>query len=62
MLADVDYLDTWKAMEEFVDEGKVRSLGLSNFNIQQIERVLSSSRIKPANLQVKLAKFLCLLL
>ena len=62
ILADVDYLDTWKAMEEFVDEGKVRSLGLSNFNIQQIERVLSSSRIKPANLQVKLAKFLCLLL
>ena len=49
-------------MEEFVDEGKVRSLGLSNFNIQQIERVLSGSRIKPANLQVKLAKFLCLLL
>ena len=62
ILADVDYLDTWKAMEEFVDEGKVRSLGLSNFNIQQIERVLSSSRIEPANLQVKLAKFFCLLL
>lgn len=36
---DLDFLDTWKAMEECVEKGLTRSIGLSNFNIQQIERV-----------------------
>ena len=41
-------------MEAQVDAGRVKSIGLSNFNSQQIERIVKSARIKPANLQVEL--------
>jgi len=42
----------WKAMEAQVDAGKAKSIGLSNFNLEQIERIVTSARIQPANLQV----------
>jgi len=51
MNSDIDYLDTWKAMEKAVEVGKVRSIGLSNFNMKQIQRVFDHGTIKPAVLQ-----------
>lgn len=42
---------TWKAMEDSVKEGKVKSIGLSNFTVKQIQMILSKARIKPQNLQ-----------
>jgi len=51
--SDVDYLDTWKAMEKLVKLGLVKSIGLSNFNSQQIERVLAAAEIKPVANQVE---------
>ena len=51
--SDVDYLETWTAMESLVDEGLVKNIGLSNFNHEQIERVLKIARIHPAMLQVE---------
>ena len=53
LLSDVDYLDTWKEMEKCVDLGLVRSLGMSNFNSEQLQRVIDESRIKPVNLQIE---------
>ena len=50
--SDVDYLETWEAFEEFVDEGLVKAIGLSNFNSEQITRVLDKCRIKPTMNQV----------
>ncbi|CAD7083082.1 unnamed protein product [Hermetia illucens] len=50
---DVDYLDTWKAMEALVKKGLVRSIGLSNFNAEQTERVLKNCEIKPVTNQVE---------
>ncbi|XP_016978087.1 aldo-keto reductase family 1 member B1 isoform X2 [Drosophila rhopaloa] len=50
---DVDYLDTYKSMEQLVDLGLVRSLGLSNFNAKQLERLLESCQIKPVALQIE---------
>ncbi|KFM61756.1 Alcohol dehydrogenase [NADP(+)], partial [Stegodyphus mimosarum] len=44
----VDLVETWKAMEKLVDKGLVRSIGISNFNSKQIQRVYDSARIKPA--------------
>lgn len=52
--SDVDYIDTWKAMEKLVDIGLVRSIGISNFNSQQIGRLLANCRIKPVNNQVSI--------
>lgn len=50
---DIDYVDTWKAMEKLVESGKVRSLGVSNFNSQQLERLIASAKIRPTANQVE---------
>lgn len=51
--SNVDYVDTWKAMERLVDLGLVKSIGISNFNSEQIQRVLNVARIKPVLNQVR---------
>ncbi|CDW56730.1 Aldo ket red domain containing protein [Trichuris trichiura] len=50
---NVDYLETWRGMEDVLSKGLTRSIGLSNFNISQIARVLDSCTVKPHNLQVQ---------
>ena len=50
--SDVDYLESWHELENFVDQGKVKSIGLSNFNSQQIDRIIQNSKIQPAVDQV----------
>ncbi|HEY8435615.1 MAG TPA: aldo/keto reductase [Haloplasmataceae bacterium] len=46
--------ETWKAMEELYYEGKVRAIGLSNFNIHHIEDLLKVATVIPAANQVEL--------
>ncbi|KAH8869706.1 Aldo-keto reductase family 1 member B1 [Schistosoma japonicum] len=53
-LDNVPHEDTWKEMEKLVDEGLVKSIGLSNFNKRQIQNILEHCRIKPANLQIEI--------
>lgn len=53
LFSDVDYVDTWKAMEQLVKSGKVRSIGLSNFNSEQIKRILEVAEIKPVTNQIE---------
>jgi diketogulonate reductase-like aldo/keto reductase len=43
----------WQQLEELYDEGKIKALGLSNFNIPLIEDLLSYARIRPVYLQNK---------
>uniref|UniRef100_A0A2M3ZB15 Putative aldo/keto reductase family n=1 Tax=Anopheles braziliensis TaxID=58242 RepID=A0A2M3ZB15_9DIPT len=52
-LTEVDYLDTWKAMEKLLKTGKVRAIGVSNFNSEQIARLLAECEIKPVTNQVE---------
>lgn len=50
---ETSLLETWKAMEELVKCGKVRSIGLSNFNAYQVDCIVAGASIKPAVLQVE---------
>lgn len=43
----------WGAMEEAVDAGKIRAIGVSNFNIHHINALLEGARIKPAANQME---------
>lgn len=49
----VTLLDTWQAMERLVDEGKCRSIGLSDANLENLKKLTGSARIKPAVMQVE---------
>ncbi|XP_063931781.1 aldo-keto reductase family 1 member A1-like isoform X2 [Zophobas morio] len=53
-----DHVALWKKMEEQVDAGRTKNIGLSNYNISQITTVLKSARIKPACLQIELHVYL----
>jgi diketogulonate reductase-like aldo/keto reductase len=49
----VDYVETWKGMEQLVRDGLVKHIGFSNFNHKQVQRVLEIAQIKPEILQVE---------
>ncbi|CRL30209.1 Aldo/keto reductase [Penicillium camemberti] len=55
---DIDYLDTYKAMEGVLKSGKVKAIGVSNFSRQEIERILEKATIKPAVHQMELHPWL----
>jgi diketogulonate reductase-like aldo/keto reductase len=45
--------ETWRAMEELYEKGKIRAIGVSNFMIPHLERLMENSRIKPMVNQVE---------
>lgn len=58
LLSDVDYLDTWKGMEGVKEAGLTKSIGVSNFNHEQIDRILASCKVKPAMNQIECHPYL----
>jgi diketogulonate reductase-like aldo/keto reductase len=48
------YVDTWRAFIELQQEGLVRSIGVSNFEAEHLERVIAETGVTPAINQVEL--------
>ncbi len=48
-----DVKGTWKAMEELYEEGKIRAIGVSNFDADQLDELMTYARIKPALNQIE---------
>lgn len=49
-----NYIAGYRLMEKAYKEGKVKAIGLSNFNIEQIKEILDICEIKPAILQTEI--------
>jgi alcohol dehydrogenase (NADP+) len=54
----VTLLDTWRAMEELVDHGRSRAIGLSDITLNELRPLYESARIKPAVVQVEAHPYL----
>ena len=48
------YLETWKEMERLYEDGIVRAIGVCNFHIHHLEKLLEISRISPMVNQIEL--------
>lgn len=49
----VTLLDTWRALERLVDEGKCKAIGLSDVSLDQTKVIFAAARIKPAVVHVE---------
>jgi methylglyoxal/glyoxal reductase len=47
------YLETWRALEKLYKDGRVRAIGVSNFQIPHLQNVLDNCEIKPMVNQVE---------
>lgn len=44
---DKENTEVWRAMEEIYNSGRVKAIGVSNFNVHDLENVLKTATIKP---------------
>ncbi|MBV8671963.1 MAG: aldo/keto reductase [Acidobacteriaceae bacterium] len=49
----VTLLDTWRAMEDLMDQGSCRAIGLSDITLDGVVEIYESARIKPAVVEVE---------
>jgi 2,5-diketo-D-gluconate reductase A len=55
---DVDYVETWQAMEEIYRSGRAKSIGVSNFKEHHLRRLVSDTEIRPAVNQIEIHPYL----
>jgi 2,5-diketo-D-gluconate reductase A len=53
-LYDGDFVSTWKTLEEFKADGRARSIGVSNFQVDHLERLAAETDTVPAANQIEL--------
>ncbi len=49
----VTLMETWRALEHLMDEGRCKSIGLSDIGLEKLREIVSAARIKPAVVQVE---------
>lgn len=57
-LSELPLIETWKALEACVGQGKTRHIGVSNFSSKKVEDLVQASEVKPAVNQVELHPYL----
>jgi 2,5-diketo-D-gluconate reductase A len=57
-LYDGDYVSTWKTLEQFKQDGRARSIGVSNFQVEHLERLAAETETVPAVNQIELHPYL----
>jgi 2,5-diketo-D-gluconate reductase A len=57
-LYDGDYVSTWKVLEELKHQGRARSIGVSNFQVEHLERLARETAVTPAVNQIELHPYL----
>jgi 2,5-diketo-D-gluconate reductase A len=57
-LYDGDFVSTWKALEEFKQQGRARSIGVSNFQVAHLQRLAQETEVTPAVNQIELHPYL----
>jgi 2,5-diketo-D-gluconate reductase A len=55
---DVDFVETWKALEEIYHSGRVRAIGVSNFTAQHLGRLFAETDVRPAVNQIEVHPYL----
>jgi len=55
---DVDYVETWKALEEIAASGRAKAIGVSNFQVPHLQRLLDETGTVPAVNQIEVHPFL----
>jgi 2,5-diketo-D-gluconate reductase A len=55
---DVDYVETWRAMEEIYGSGRTRAIGVSNFKEHHLRRLFGASEVRPAVNQIEIHPYL----
>lgn len=58
VIKSVPKTEPWAAMEELLEKGKVKSIGVSNFDIPHLKELLGYCKVKPAVNQCELHPFL----
>jgi diketogulonate reductase-like aldo/keto reductase len=48
------YVDTWKAFEKLYADGRIRSIGVSNFQVSHLQRLFNETEVVPAVNQIEL--------
>ncbi len=46
-------IETWRALESLVDEGRCKSIGLSDITLDALKEIVAAARIKPAVVQIE---------
>ncbi len=50
-----EYVSTWRTLEQLVEQGKARSIGVSNFKPAHLDRLLAEATIPPVVNQIQLS-------